>query len=286
MKENVCVAVEKSAIALLSGVTYKNEKVWYGEAERSLQMSMYIPKHREQCSHQMPLIVWLCGGAIQVVDKDVWMPQMIKFAEAGYIIASVEYRTSNEAPLPAPLIDVKAAIRYLRAHHEQYCIDPNRVFIMGESAGGMLASLVGTTSNISKYDIGDFLDQSSAVNAVIDFYGLVDLERAYHERKSDLVRGVECLQKVAGSSINERMQALREFSAINHVSQSTPPFMILHGTADDVVDISQSDLMYNKLESYGIPCTYFRFEGCNHGVDNFYQDQVKDWIISFLRQVQ
>lgn len=284
MKKTVQIGIHRDTIALLTDVTYKNEKAWYGETERPLKLSMYLPKHKERCMKPMPLIIWLCGGAVQVVDKDIWMPQLLRFAEAGFIVASVEYRTVNDAPLPYPLIDVKAAIRYLRAHHQQYCIDPQNVFIMGESAGGMLASLVGTTSLFPQFDVGDYLDQSSAVSAVVNFYGIVDLEKAYESRKHDLIHGVECLQKVSGNTIEERKQALRVFSAIQYVTSDTPPFMLLHGTSDGLVDISQSEAMYEKLISNHVPCEYYRLEGCQHGVDNFYQDEVMDWILDFLRR--
>lgn len=284
MKKTVQIGIHRDTITLITDVTYKNEKAWYGETERPLKLSMYLPKHKERCMKPMPLIIWLCGGAVQVVDKDIWMPQLLRFAEAGFIVASVEYRTANDMPLPYPLIDVKAAIRYLRAHHQQYCIDPQNVFIMGESAGGMLASLVGTTSLFPQFDVGDYLNQSSAVSAVVNFYGIVDLEKAYESRKYDLIHGVECLQKVSGNTLEERKQALRVFSAIQYVTSDTPPFMLLHGTADDLVDISQSEAMYEKLISNHVPCEYYRLEGCQHGVDNFYQDEVIDWILDFLRR--
>ena len=284
MRKNVSIGIQRDAIALLTDVTYKNEKAWYGEAERSLKLSMYLPKHKERCLKPMPLLVWLCGGAIQVVDKDVWMPQLIRFAQEGFVVASVAYRTMNDVPLPCPLIDVKAAIRYLRAHHEQYCIDPHHVFVMGESAGGMLASLVGTTGDDPRFEAGDYLDQSSAISAVVDFYGTVDLSKAYEDRRHNLIRGVECLQKVSGSTVEERVEALKTCSAINYVTPETPPFMILHGTSDELVDISQSDAMYERLTANQVPCEYYRFEGCRHGVDNFYQDEVIGWILSFLRR--
>ena len=71
-----------------------------------------------------------------VVDRSVWLPELMRFAARGYVAASIEYRTSNEAQFPAQLTDVKAAVRYLRAHAEDYSIDPGRIFAMGESAGG------------------------------------------------------------------------------------------------------------------------------------------------------
>lgn len=284
MKKTIKMHVTRDAIALVTNIVYKNEKTWYGETEKPMRLSMYMPKHRERCKKPMPLLVWLCGGGIQVMDKDIWMPQLIKFAEAGFIVASVEYRTTNDMPLPHPLMDVKAAIRYLRAHHEQYCIDPQNVFIMGESAGAMLASLAAVTPNDPRFEAGDYLDQSTAVNAAVDIYGIMDLELSYENRRSDLIRGVECLQKVGGATVEERIAQLPVFSAIRYVTPETVPFLILHGTIDEKVDIEHSERMYEKLTENGVPCDYYRFENCLHGVDEFYQDEVIEIIIEFLKR--
>ena len=283
MKKDLHVCLKKETISLICNVTYKNEVAWYSQTEHPLRMSLFVPKHKERCLQPRPLLLWLCGGALHVMDHNIWMPQLLSFAERGFIVAGVEYRTVNEAPLPAPLIDVKAAIRYLRAHADRYCIDPGNVFIMGESAGGMLASLVGVTQGRGEFEQGDFLEQSSAVNAVVDIYGIADLRASYESNKQDRMRSVAALEKV-GTSEAEAMDNLDRFSVIRYVDKHTVPFLILHGTEDTTVDLSQSEKLYDRLTECGVPCDYYRLQGCEHGVDEFYQPEILNVAAEFMNK--
>ena len=284
MRKDLKITVKREAIALIGDITYKNEAAWYGESERPLKMSLLVPKHKERHAKPLPLLLWLCGGGLRVVDHNIWLPQMISIAEAGFIVASVEYRTINDAALPKPLIDVKAAIRYLRAHAEKYCIDPERVFIMGESAGGMLASLAAVTPDNPEFEIGDYLDMSTRVSAAIDIYGITDLNASYEfAAQLNLIRGIEQLQK-AGITDMADTKSLNRVSAIRYVKEDTVPFLILHGTEDEKVPISQSERFYKELKAKGVYCEFYRLEGCAHGVDEFYQPEIMELILNFMRK--
>ena len=144
MKKELNIKTEQKCWSLVNNITYAEVPFWYGATYKNLKCSICMPKVRG--GERYPLLVWLCGGAFKVMDVDVWWPQWTEFARRGCIVASVEYRTSNEEVFPAALCDVKAAIRYLKAHAEWYGIDPEQVYVAGESAGGALASLVGVTS--------------------------------------------------------------------------------------------------------------------------------------------
>lgn len=244
----------RETTALYSDVVYKNEGYWYGEAERPLKMSMLVPKHRKE-HKPMPLLVFLCGGGCQVVDRNVWVPQLIRYAREGFVVASPEYRTDNDVKMPAPLLDVKAAIRFLKAHADRYCIDKNNVFLMGESAGGYLVNLAGTTMDLPEFEEGDFLTESTRVNGVIDIYG---------------------------PSTGKRFQ--KEYYALKYVSKNSAPFLILHGTADTVVPISESEELYAALEEKGVPVDFYRLEDAIHGCDHFYQEKIEDIVLEFMRK--
>lgn len=157
MKTEMIVQKEHEVLSLINDIAFTCVQAWYNTTRKNLMMSIICPKNRDD-HEAMPLIIWVCGGAFRVVDRAVWVPEMMYFARRGYIVASVEYRTSSEAVFPGALCDVKAAIRYLRAHAKDYCIDPERVVIMGESAGGTIASLAGVTGGCRKFDDGDFLE--------------------------------------------------------------------------------------------------------------------------------
>ena len=289
MRKQLHVERKREVLSLVTDVTFANIPCWYGASRRDLKMDLIVPKNRTGHA-DCPAIVWICGGAYRVVNRAVWLPEMMRFARAGYVVASIEYRTSSEAIFPAQLIDVKAAVRFLRAHAKAFCVDSDKIYAMGESAGGTMASLLGVTGDQKEFDQGDHLDQSSAVQGVVDYYGVVDLSGASAERD----RGAAA----ANQSNDVPYFAFEEFlgvgygkaeaekaSAIRYISEKTPPFMILHGTKDAVVPMAQSEALYAALQKKGVPCEFAVVEGAAHGDDLFYQDEMTDRIISFLNRL-
>ena len=122
-----------------------------------------------------PAIVYINGGGFINANKDGYIQQRLELAEHGYVVASITYRIAPASTFPAPLEDVKSAIRYLRAHADQFHIDSQHIGVMGGSAGGYLAAFAGTTSGTRQFDSGDNLEQTSDVQAVVDLYGVSDL---------------------------------------------------------------------------------------------------------------
>lgn len=286
MRKQLCIEKKREVLSLITDITFSNVSCWYDASRRDLKMDLIVPKNRTN-HPACPAIVWICGGAYRVVNRAVWLPEMMSFARAGYVVASIEYRTSNEAIFPAQLIDVKSAVRFLRAHAKEYCVDPDRIYSMGESAGGTMASLLGVTGNQKELDQGDHLDQSSAVQGVVDYYGVVDLSDASAER--------DRMSAAVNPSNDVPYFAFEEFlgvgygkaeaekaGAIRYISEKTPPFMILHGTKDTVVPMAQSEKLYDALQKEGIPCEFAAVEGAAHGDDLFYQDEMTDLVLSFL----
>ena len=281
MKTSIKMKKTKEVLSLITGIAFSNVPCWYDAARRDLHMDLIIPKKR-QGHVKCPAVIWICGGAYMVVDHSVWMPEMVRFARAGYVVASIEYRTSNEARFPAQLVDVKAAVRYLKAHSEQYCIDPDRIFVMGESAGGTMACLIGATADQKEYDQGDYLEFDSSVKGVVDFYGLVDLEEVACNAGDTVPEWT--IQAFLGAGY-KREQA-EKASAIKYINEKTPPFMILHGTEDPTVPIEQSRNLYKMLQKNGIRADYYEVEGAAHGDDVFYEDSMVDKILDFLKSLQ
>jgi acetyl esterase/lipase len=229
-----------------------------------------------------PLVVWLCGGAWLSLDKGAHILELKHLAEAGYIVASVDYRTSNQVHFPGPLEDVKAAIRYLRAHAAIYGIDPDRVAVMGESAGGHLAEMVGVTGDLADFDTGDWLDFSSKVQAVVDWYGPSDFTtmRAINSEEGNLDASPEYL--LAGTNMKGDPEVLRGMSPVNFVTANTPPFLILHGNADTIVPFSQSEQLYEALEAKNVYAELYEIEGASHADIHFSQPMVQKIIRDFL----
>lgn len=280
MKKTIQVELKQEALTLMTNVTFARVPSWYGFTTEDLKMDIIVPKHRQD--HKLlPAVLWFCGGAFCVVDKSVWMPQMMELARRGYVVASAEYRTSNAVSFPEPLKDVKAAIRFLRKNAAEFCIDPNRIAVMGESAGGTMACLAGVTGDLPQFENGINGGVSSKVQAVVDFYGLTDL-RFMPEHNEDENVSDWAMTAFLGQYTPENAAAA---SAITYITQDAPPVLILHGANDITVPIAGSESYYAALTSAGVYTDFYTIDGAIHGDDLFYQKEIMDLIDAFLRKV-
>ena len=273
--------VEHEMLSLMCNIAYACVPAWYGAVRRNLEMDIVAPKEREGHA-RLPLIIWICGGGFRCVSRSTWMPQIMEFAKRGYVVASIEYRTANDATLPDAYADVKSAIRYLKAHAAHYCIDPKRIAVMGESGGGTLASFAGTTGGLPAFEKGDFTEFDSRVNAVVDFYGIADFNH-----NPVLVDGRDVppflVEDALGLNYSEADAA--RASAINYISPDTPPFLIFHGNRDNRVPFEQSERLYRALTQAGVRADFYEVDGGGHGDACFYQPDKLDIIDRFLREV-
>jgi acetyl esterase/lipase len=205
-----------------------------------------------------PLVVIIHGGGWTVGDKRGELPSAAipGFLDLGYAVASINYRLAGESVFPAQLLDVKAAIRYLRAHATEFDLDPERFAVIGESAGAHLAALLGTTQDIATFDdpaLGN-AGVSSAVQAVVDFYGPADLNTADAQRALDPACASEPDPNIAlllGAAPADAPDLAAAASPVTylHPGQDVPPFFIAHGDADCVVPHQQSVELHEAIEA-------------------------------------
>ena len=254
--------------------------------ERSLKMQILargyygndVPKH--------PLIVFVQGSAWTNPNPFTKIPELARFAREGYVVASVVHRSSAEAPFPACLKDVKRAIRYLRAHHEEYGIDPERVCIWGTSSGGNLALLCAVTAGMEEFTEGDYPEERDDVCAVVDFFGPTDLvemgKMLGFTEDNPPPEGV--VLDLIGGAEGDYMQRFREVSPTFYLNrkESLPPHLIVHGDRDEVVPYSQSRLYHDLLLEKGVSSTLARVLGGGHE-NCFWTDEVLDCVANFLR---
>jgi acetyl esterase/lipase len=217
-----------------------------------------------------PLIVWIHGGAFLFGSQEGFPvePVPLDFLLEGYAVASINYRLSPEAIFPAQLEDCKAAIRWLRAHADEFGIDPNRIGVWGASAGGNLAALVGTTGKLRDFEVGENLDFSSGVQAVCDFFGPTDfLQMDGHRLPDGQIHDAPDSpeSKLIGGPIQNNPDRTRRVNPITYVTKDSPPFLIVHGTVDRLVPFHQSQLLAAALEAAGAPVTFHPVEGGGHG---------------------
>lgn len=279
MKQILNREIDQESLSLIGDISYAQVESWFGGTYKDLKMSVICP--RDITMHKkFPVIVWLCGGGFYKMDRNIWIPQLLGMAQRGFVIASPDYRTCNEAAYPGPLQDIKASIRYLRANAEKYCIDAERVYVMGESAGGAYAALCSVTNGKKEYDVGNYLDMTSAVQGIVEFYGLVEFGKTL-----TLENFPEKERKIATCLISyQQTLKEKEGSVMEHVQEGTPKTLIFHGTEDSLVPIEQSEAYYKKLQEVGVKSDFYIIEGAIHGDDAFYQDKIYDIIVAFLKE--
>ena len=233
--------------------------VEYGRVgERALVLDLYTPKN---LTAPAPMILFIHGGGWRSGDKGDYRFYTRHFAEQGYVVASIGYRLSKEAKYPAAVHDVKCAVRYVRAHAEELNIDPERIGVIGGSAGGHLAMMIGYSSDVHRLEgDGGWPDTSSHVKCVVNIYGPVDFTTEYG-RSHDLTTSF------IGKTYEEAEYLYQEVSPYFHLDETDPPTMILHGTLDDLVPITQADTLAAELEKLGIPYWYDRMDGWPHTMD-------------------
>ena len=223
------------------------------------QLDLYLPANYRE-TEKLPVLVWIHGGAWQHGSKkDV--PKN-DFVERGYACVSINYRLAPQSIFPAQIEDCRAAIRWLRANAATYNLDPNRVGVWGASAGGHLAALLGTSVHIKEFDVGENLDQSSAVQAVCDIFGPTDIvafARVGFVANADGIFG-----RFLGGSISDKHDLAVLASPALNITKDCPPILILHGTRDFVCPLMQSTRFYDVLKQAGIETEIVIKEGGGH----------------------
>jgi len=255
---------EKSSGMELPGVKSLRDLEYARAGEKSLPLDLYLP---EKSRGPLPLIIWIHGGAWSGGDKaDCPARRML---QRGYAVASVNYRLSNEAIFPAQIEDCKAAVRWLRAHAGQYHLDAEHFGVWGNSAGGHLVALLGTTGDVKQFDIGENLDLSSRVQAVCDYYGPTDLLQMQARMlpgaamKHDTPSSPE--SRLIGGPIQENKDKAARASPIAYVTPAAAPFLIVHGDQDPLVPYNQSELLFEALKKTGVSVRLHIIEGAGHG---------------------
>lgn len=238
----------------------EQKNIEYGKVgDRSLQLDLYAP---EKISKPVPGLIFIHGGGWTGGSRDVYKPYTVSYAKKGYVAATISYRFSGEATFPAAVEDAKCAVRWLRANSAKYHVDPNKIAVIGGSAGGHLSLMVGYSSEVPELEgDGGNPKVSSRVQAVVDLYGPYDLT-------TDFARKAGVVKKFLGDkTYDEAPELYKRASPMTYLTKNDPPTLILHGTIDDVVPIEQSDRLAARLKELGIPVVYDRLEGWPHTMD-------------------
>ncbi|MGN6711285.1 prolyl oligopeptidase family serine peptidase [Anaerocolumna jejuensis] len=234
-----------------------------------LKLQLLKPWTDETAKEQpnYPLIVFVQGSAWTFPDVYYELPQLAQFAREGYVVATLTHRNSLEGhPFPAYLEDVKAGIRFLKKNAAKYQIDSERVGIWGTSSGGNTALLVGLTGDDSRYKTEEYSEFSDSVKLVVDCFGPTDLTYTLENIAAMDEDTRTLFAALRGEDTKENMKKVLEMNPVDHIREgvSYPPFLILQGNQDTVVDYSQSELMYHRLSDAGADATLICVEGAPH----------------------
>ncbi len=263
---SVAVHAEDPKFQAVSDVVYKTV------GERQIKLNIYLPLKDGQTVKGAPLLIFINSGCWYSDNQgDGWFWRNIHAYERGFAVASVGHRSISEAPFPAALEDVRAAVRFLRKHADEYGYDPDRFAVAGFSSGGNLALSLGISDEKSPFNVGDNLDVSGQVQRVVDFYGpsdFVSIFERYPRQALDCIYQAVGMPRESGEKENaqnaELMKRAALYSPITYVDSNYAPTLILHGTCDTAVPISQSALMYEKLLVFGVKARFLPSDGGVH----------------------
>jgi len=270
-REELATLLAKHGIESGGKRTYLNVEYVPGGHERQ-KLDIYLPEQGTYTG-PLPVVVWIHGGAWRAGSKDNCRSRV--FLEDGYAAASINYRLSQHATFPAQIEDCKAAIRYLRANAKKYNINPDRIGVWGSSAGGHLAALLGTTSDVKDFDKGLNLHLSSKVQAVCDFFGPTDFTRmSDFESRMDHDAADSPESILVGGPVQKNKEACKRANPITYVSRNDPPILIVHGDKDPLVPHNQSELLYEALKKADVDVKFHTVKGGGHGFRDVQVDRM------------
>jgi len=251
---------------------------------KNLKLDLY---HPENSSFQVPVVVLIYGGAWMMRNQQMEISKAKWLAAHGYAAVVIDYCLSSEAPFPAQIYDCKAAVRWLRANAASYGLDAAHIGAWGESSGAHLACLLGTTGHVPALEGGlGNTNESSRVQAVVDFYGPTDfLQMTAHSLPDspinhDSAKSPE--SRLIGGAIQENPQKVELANPIKYVTHDAPPFFIAHGDQDMLVPCHQSELLYEALKQARDKVTFYKIAGAGHGDPAFDSVMMRAAVLAFL----
>jgi len=247
---------------------------------KPLALDIHLPAN----INSPPLIVWVHGGAWYLYDKKQYPKSLV---DAGFAVASLDFRQSTEARFPAQVYDIKAGIRFLRAKARDYGYRIDRIAIAGASSGGHLAAMVGLTNGTKELEgaIGDYVTESSQVQAIVDYFGASNLTTILAQ-STPYGLGVRrpALDKLLGGQPEAVPDLARLASPVLHVDRNDPPLLLLHGDQDPQMPINQSHELQGAYEKLGLDGQLVVVHGAAHAGAVFYEGEQLKRAVEFLHR--
>ena len=249
--------------------------------DRELGLDIYMPRGVDD----PPLLVWIHGGRwLYRTKEDI---NTLALVEEGFAIASIDFRLSVDAPFPAQIHDIKAAIRFLRANAETYGYEATRIGVHGRSSGGHLTSLVGVTNGVKELEgeLGDHLDVSSDVQVAVSYFGASNLTTILDQSTpfGVMLRG-PALALLLGGPMEATAELAELASPVFHVDGQDPPLLLLHGDQDPQMPINQAHELHGVYKEHELPVHLEVIHGAKHGTPEFFDAKRTLLVSEFLKE--
>lgn len=262
LTETYLKAAEKSGVQLLLNLPYADN------SNPKQQVNLCLPKKRNT-DKPLPVVAVIHGGGWIRGDRLGTSASLIQLARTGnYAAVGVGYRLTGEAKWPAQIHDCKAAIRWIRGHAKEYNLDPDRIAVWGSSAGGHLSSLLGTSGDVKELEgnLGAFTSLSSRVQCVVNLCGPEDFTKALmFDPRGKPVLDDEAVIGLLGGNYEQKHAEAVAASPLTYVSKDDPPFLNIHGTADQRVAFAHAETIHAALRKTGVPTLLIPISGGGHG---------------------
>ena len=243
--------------------------VYYAGTNNDRQaLDMALPIRRKS-GKRLPVLAYIHGGAWRAGKKNGGLNRLHGFLRSGdFIGVTIGYRLSQDAKWPAQIHDCKAAIRWLKANAKKYNLDGDRIAVHGTSAGGHLASMLGTSSGVLEMDglLGAYTGQSTSVRCVIDYFGPTNFLRMNDfESRIDHDAENSPESQLIGMPIQKNKKLTLTANPISYIDKNDAPFLIMHGTKDMAVPYNQSVILHKALKKAGVSSTLLTIVDGGHG---------------------
>ncbi len=237
----------------------QSDVIYSRASGEELKLDVFFPTNTT--GRSLPVVLYVHGGGWQTGSKSMlsMMPGPAELLRRDYLVVAINYRLAPQHKFPAMIEDAKCAVRFLRAHAKDFNLDTARIGVMGDSSGGHLVALLGLTYDSAGFEGEGWTDQSSRVQAVVDLYGPTDFANG----NSNFIT-LKLIQDAFGAT-NTTDPILKSANPVTYVSSRAPPFLILHGDHDNLVDLQQSAELDARLKAAGADSTFVVITNLAHG---------------------
>lgn len=267
-------------------IYYHEDVVYVERGDRKLHLQIIGPC---EAGNNLPCIIYIPGSAFHEQNVKGRIPGLAHLAMRGFVVAALEYRGSECAPFPAQTLDAKMGVHFMQTHATEYGINPENVFLMGDSSGGHTAMMAAFSHGINELEEIDTHSDRPIVKGVIDLYGptnfatMNDEPSSQDHRTPDSPEGME----IGGKPVLEHPELVKPATIATYVNKDRilPPILMFHGTNDELVPFGQGCELFEALKKAEKDATFYQVLGAHHGGREFWTKEVLDIEEAFIRKL-